>query len=304
MPNTSPPITDTLTLSNYQKQIEIHSPAFIPLMTFMILPNMELQEIQNLQKMGVVAGKLYPSKVTYTENGVKNIEDLFSTLEILENLDIVLSIHGEVFQENSLDAEEFFLQHWLPKIIKKFPNLRIVLEHISCKKSVNFVKEYNNFQKLVATITPHHLSVTIENLLGSHFRPFLFCKPIVKKKEDKEALREAAFSASDGFFLGTDSAPHSIATKLSSSCPPGIFCAPIAIPLLAQIFAEIEKSQFAKRLEKFCSINGSTFYKLPINKEKIVLEKKINVVHSEVHDVKTFMEGESLSWKLSPKNFF
>ena len=219
------------------------------------------------QKDWLFGIKLYPKNVTTnSKEGVANLEEFNIFLKVMEEENIPLLIHGETHNPNIdiFKKEVVFLKSTLTQLIKSFPKLRIVLEHISTKEAVDFVLNHN----IHATITPHHLIMDRNDIFRGGINPHNYCLPILKKVEDKKALQEAALSGNPKFFLGTDSAPHYETYKLSCCGCAGIFNSPVAVQIVTELFYDNDKLD---NLEKFISTNGSDFYGLPYNEEYITL---------------------------------
>ena len=212
----------------------------------------------------------------------------------MEDEDIPLLIHGETNNPkiDIFKKEEYFIKNELQIIIKKFPKLRIVLEHISTKIAVNFVLKYNN---IYATITPHHLVLDRNDIFYRGIHPHLYCLPILKKREDKMCLIKAAISGNSKFFLGTDNAPHLEKDKISSCGCAGIFNSPVAIEIITELF---DKNNSLYNLEKFMSTNGCDFYKIPYNKEYICLKKEDWIVPNRYGNLIPLYNGKKIKWKI------
>ena len=204
--------------------------------------------------------------------GVSNIENIFPVLEILDKLNKNLLIHGEKVSQNIdiFDREKYFIDDELNKIINKFPNLNIILEHVSSKYGADFISENDN---IAGTITPQHMLITKKDVfVNDNINPDNYCMPVAKDEKDLIALRKYACSGNKKFFLGTDSAPHHVKNKIPNLfLKPGIFSSPCSIELYAEIF---DQENSLNNLESFTSINGPVFYKLPINTNKITIVKK------------------------------
>ena len=302
MPNTVPPINNKERVISYKKDIEeailnqknIQTGNFTPLMSFKLYPDMREEEIVKLSEAGAVAGKLYPEgSTTNAEDGVKSWEQIKEALSAMSKLGIVLSIHGEKPDSFVLDREKDYLPQ-LFQIIEHYPDLKIVLEHVSSLEGINAV--INGPDTLGATITAHHLSITLDDLIGAGINPHNFCKPVVKTPKDRQAIRNAALSGSRKFFFGSDSAPHPESSKLKAGGSAGIFSAPAAIPLLVSFF---EKNGSKELLEDFISRFGAEFYNLPLNKSSITLERKESKVPERFSDIIPFMAGSVLEWDIS-----
>jgi dihydroorotase len=276
MPNLVPPINTVIAAKAYRQRIEQHIPAenpFKPLMTLYLTDDMTAEEICNGKTSGEIAAcKLYPAgATTHSAAGVSNLKGIYPLLETMQSVDLPLLIHGEVVNPeiDVFDREAVFIDTLLAPLVKDFPNLRIVLEHISTKRAVEFVSESPS--NVAATITPQHISISRNDLLVGGIRPHLYCLPIVKKQIDKEALVKAATSGNPKFFLGTDSAPHSQSSKESHCGCAGIYTSHAAIEIYASLF---EQHNSLDKLEGFASQFGPRFYHLPENKTTITLIKK------------------------------
>ena len=275
MPNLTDPVTSIKDVINYKKIIENEIPdynKFIPLMTVYLTENINIDEIIEGYKNKLVFGaKLYPVGVTTNSNsGVNDISKIIPMLEAMSQIGMPLLIHGESNNPSVdiFDREKYFIDNVLDDLIKKIPNLKITLEHITTKDAVDYVRDNKN--NLAASITPHHLALNRNSIFKNGVRPHYFCLPILKRERHREALLEAATSGDRCFFLGTDSAPHNIKFKESACGCAGVFNSPNAIEIITQIF---ENSKSLDQLEDFISLNGSIHYKLDFNKEKIILQK-------------------------------
>ena len=272
------------TLENIQYPSNTPSP-FHPLMTLFLAEETRSEDfylddserdLSSFQR-SVFAGKLYfASATTNTKHGVRNLPKLFPLFESMEKHNLPLSIHGELADESTdvFDRELLFIDQHLAPLVERFPALNITFEHISTKKAVDFVRERSRAgSRLAATITPHHLLLNRNALLGDGLRPHFYCMPLVKREQDRLALVEAAKSGEGCFFLGTDSAPHTRASKQSACGCAGIFNAPYAIEC---VFAALEPETSSELacLERFASENGAAFHGLPLNEERIKLVKK------------------------------
>jgi len=294
MPNTTPPITTKEQVLEYKKEIEnlTSEDNFKPLMT-LFFKNYSKEFLESV-KNEISAIKLYPAGITTnSEGGVESldIQNLKETLEAMSDLEIPLCIHGE---SNGfvLDREAEFIPTY-EKLAKAFPKLKIIMEHITTKDAVEALDRYEN---LYATITLHHLYITLDDVAGGLLKPHLFCKPIAKRPEDKEALLEVALNAHPKVMFGSDSAPHPRSAKEAPGCAAGVFTAPIALQALAQLF---EKHNKLENLQSFVSENAKRIYNLQdIPNKEIVLEKKEFVVPSEYNGVVPFMADNTLSWSI------
>ena len=276
MPNTSIPITNSQQAKNYKKLIEKYSnnKNFEALIPCYLTENIDLNNFrEGLQQNTFVGGKLYPTKATTNSDyGISDIKKIYKVFEILEEENKVLLIHGEKIGKNIsiFDREKFFIDDELNTIREKFKDLKIILEHVSTDYGVDFIKSTKN---TAGTITPHHMLLTKEDLFfDGILNPHNFCMPVVKNQNDLYALRKAACHNNSKFFLGTDSAPHHIKEKFPNmSTKPGIFSSICSLELYTSIF---EEENALHNLEKFTSINGPTFYNLPVNKSIVVLQKE------------------------------
>jgi len=298
MPNLKNPVVDVKSAIQYYDEIRrlaSSHPTFKPLMTIKLTQETEPKHIQALTKYayecGVVAVKLYPEGVTTNSHGgVSDLSKLGDTLKAIQDAGLVLCVHGEAPGKFSMAREKEYLTE-LQWIIDTCPKLKIVLEHITTQDAVTFVKEHN--QNLAATITAHHLYLTLDDIVGGSLQPHNFCKPIAKTPSDRLALIYAATSGSPSFFFGSDSAPHTQETKECSSGCAGCFTAPYAVELLANVFDE-QKS--LHRLEAFMSENGARFYGLPLNEGEITLQRQDWVAASKLGPLVPFRAGETLHW--------
>jgi dihydroorotase len=249
----------------------------------------------------IYAAKLYPAGATTNSgNGVTNITNIYPALEAMQKEEIPLLVHGEVTdpEVDIFDRESVFIEKVLDQVIKDFPSLKIVLEHITTKDAVDFVLGCKD--NIAATITPHHLLANRNHMLVGGIKPHYYCLPVLKRQNpDQKALLKTAISGNPKFFLGTDSAPHDLDKKESACGCAGIFSAHAAIELYAEAF---DGEGAIEKLEGFASIFGPDFYGLPHNREKITLEKSAWKVPDYYEfagsKVTPFFAGTELSWKL------
>ena len=306
MPNTKIPITSIKEAISYKKTILEALPEgskFEPLMTIYLTDKTLKDELKKGFHDNVFfAAKLYPANSTTNSiNGVKNIENLYPIFEVMEEIGMPLLIHGEVTdpEVDIYDREEVFIDQELKPIIQRFPKLKIVLEHITTSYAVDFIQDNN----LGATITPHHLHINRNAMFFGGLNSDFYCLPVAKRESNRIALRKAATSGKECFFLGTDSAPHLRQWKAFCGCA-GIFNSPVALESYLKVF---EEENALDSFEKFASLNGPNFYNLPPNKETLELLYMSNQVAEfiEVVDgnkvcgkIKPFHAGETLSWKV------
>lgn len=302
MPNLKPPVTTVAQALSYRERIVSCIPegsAFDPLMTLYLTEQLNSQEVQRAHEEDCVQGiKFYPAgATTNSESGVAELECVYPALEKMAEIGIPLLIHGEVTDAtiDIFDRERVFIETVLDPLTQKFPDLKIVLEHITTKDAVDFVTGKGD--NIAATITPHHLLLNRNDLLVGGVRPHFYCLPILKRKIHQRALVEAAISGSTKFFLGTDSAPHSIETKETSCGCAGIYSAHAALELYAEVF---EAENALDKLEGFASFFGADFYNLPRNQTQIILNKTPFTVPGEYSfgngSVIPMRANESISW--------
>lgn len=294
MPNLVEPITTQKALMEYKKRIlqACGDDSFEPYMT-LFFKNDYTREFLEENRDKITAIKLYPSGITTnSDGGVKSmdIKTLSPVLEVMSELEIPLCVHGES-DGFVMDREKEFGKTYI-KLAKAFPNLKIIMEHITTAYSVGLLEKYDN---LFATITLHHLYITLDEVAGGVLRPHLFCKPIAKRPEDREALLKAATSAHPKVMFGSDSAPHPVHAKESCGCAAGIFTAPLALPALAQLF---EVRNALENLQAFVSDNACKIYNIkPLKKEICLINEPMEVANS-YGDVVPMFAGETLKWRV------
>ena len=305
MPNLKPPVTTIAAGKAYRQRIlDAVDPAldFTPLMTCYLTDTIDANEVAQGFEQGVfTACKLYPANATTnSSHGVTNVKNIYGTLEAMQKIGMPLLLHGEVTHSHVdiFDREAQFIEEVLKGVIADFPALKIVLEHITTKDAADFVAEAG--PNIAATITPHHLEFNRNAIFEGGIRPHKYCLPIAKRELHRIALRKAAISGSEKFFLGTDTAPHVIAAKESACGCAGIFNAPHAIESYAKVFDE---ENAMDKLEGFASIFGPRFYGLPVNKGSITLTKTGTLVPDAISADNTtvipFHAGETLNWSLA-----
>lgn len=303
MPNTIPPVTDTEMALAYKARIMAEQPSeqFEPLMALYLTDNTTPDEIRKAKESGaVVAAKLYPAgATTNSDSGVTSAKNIYHVLEAMEEVGMLLLVHGEVTTHDVdiFDREKEFLDTVLAPIVNDFPNLKIVLEHITTADAANFVKNAND--NVAATITAHHLLYNRNHMLVGGIKPHFYCLPILKRGTHQQALIEAATSGSKKFFLGTDSAPHAKGKKEAACGCAGSYTAHAAVELYTEVFEQEGKLE---NLEGFASHNGPDFYGLPRNTDTITLEKaEWNVPETMPFGsdiVVPIRGGETVNWKV------
>ena len=276
MPNLIKPITNSKRALIYRRKIlkfSKNNKFFEPLITFYLNDDICPKELtKSYMEKKIFAAKLYPAgATTNSSKGVKNISNIFKLLEAMTKINMPLLIHGEVNDKkiDVFDREQVFIEKILVKIIDKFPELKITLEHITTKYAVDFVNEGSI--NLKASITPHHLILNRSDMLEHKIKPHYYCLPILKRESDRKSLLKAAFNKNQKFFMGSDSAPHDTQDKESECGCAGIFNTVNSVQTLTQIFDNNNKLNL---LENFISLNGSAHYEMPINTQKIKLSKQ------------------------------
>jgi dihydroorotase len=304
MPNLKPPVTTVEQAAAYRQRIIAAVPQgvhFEPLMTLYLTNSTDPSVIEQAAQTDFIAGaKLYPAgATTHSDAGVTAIENIFPVLEAMQKHDLVLQVHGEVTdpQVDVFDREKAFIDRVLSNVARRFPELRIVFEHVTTREAVQFVRSAR--LGVVATITPQHLLLNRNAIFQGGIRPHLYCLPVLKREHDREALIEAATGSDNSFFLGTDSAPHAQHAKETSCGCAGIFSAHAAIELYAEVF---ERAQRLDRLQAFASERGADFYRRPRNTERITLNKE-NWTPPDAYPfaddrLVPFRAGEQVSWRL------
>jgi len=306
MPNLQPPVTTVESAGRYRQRILDALPAgagFQPLMTLYLTDSTEPAEIGRARASGFICGlKYYPAgATTHSGAGVTALARCDGVLARMEELDVVLQLHGETTGTavDPYDREAAFIERELTRLVKQFPRLRIVLEHVTTAAGVEFVRGQG--PRVAATLTPQHLLLNRGAMFDGGLRPHLYCLPLLKRERDREALVAAATGDDPRFFLGTDSAPHARDAKESACGCAGIFSAHAAIELYAHAF---EQAGALARLEAFASHRGADFYRLPRNQGKITLRRESWIVPPSYRfgagELVPFFAGQTLAWKLQP----
>jgi dihydroorotase len=298
MPNLVPPVTTQEEVVAYKARIAkaIGDETFDPYMTLFFKPTYTKTFLESVRN-DITAVKLYPAGITTnSEGGVSgfDLEELSPTLTAMSELGIPLCVHGET-NGFVMDREAEFVPIY-EKLATAFPNLTIIMEHITTKESVEALDRFDN---LYATITLHHLLITLDDVAGGMLQPHLFCKPIAKKPIDREALLKVALQAHPKVMFGSDSAPHPQHAKESCGCAAGVFTAPIALPALAQLF---ESHNALENLQAFISDNAQKIYGITPPVKQVTLTKKEMQIPSKYGGVVPMYAGETLSYSVSSIN--
>ena len=305
MPNLTPPVLTAADAIAYRWRIMQALPQgaeFTPLMTAYLSDTSDPSDLAHGFETGVfTAAKLYPAHATTNSaHGVTDVAKIHPVLERMQRIGMPLLIHGEVTDPavDIFDREAVFIERILTRLIADFPALRIVLEHCTTQDAVEFVTATPG---IAATITAHHLMINRNALFAGGLQPHAYCLPIVKRERHRLALRKAATSGHERFFLGTDTAPHSIANKEKSCGCAGIFTAPNALEAYAQVF---EEENALDRFEAFASLNGPRWYGLPVNAGMVTLNRTEWTVPEHIRMDGTgdmlhpFMASETLRWQM------
>lgn len=303
MPNLVPPVMTADQALAYRERILAARPSgstFEPLMVLYLTDNTHPSEIAKAKAAGVKACKLYPAgATTNSDSGVTDLTKVFPVLEAMEKAGMHFLLHGEVTDSaiDIFDRERTFLERTFAKVVKEFPNLKMVLEHITTSDAAQFVTEAPN--NVAATITAHHLLYNRNHMLAGGIRPHFYCLPILKRNTHQEALIRAATSGNPKFFLGTDSAPHAKDKKEAACGCAGSYTAHAAIELYAEAF---EAAGALDKLEAFASHFGPDFYGMPRNTDQITLVKQDWQVPETLALGQTTLvplrAGETLTWKI------
>ncbi|MCI5969450.1 dihydroorotase [Helicobacter sp.] len=293
MPNLTPPITSIELALGYKERIQnaCGDCAFNPLMSLYLTEGLDRSVLEKAKEVGIVFLKLYPKGATTgSESGVSAVLDrqVLEILEVAEKLGFILSIHGE---SNGFSLErEVEFHPVFRELAESFPHLKIIFEHLSDARSVALVEKYDN---LFATLTLHHIALSLDDVLGWGLNPHYFCKPILKTPRDRDALLEVALNAHCKFSFGSDSAPHLKENKECSQGAAGIFSAPLALLGLAELF---EKYNKLENLQSFVSDNARRIYGLPKTAKIVKLIKKSTQIPQEFDGIVPLFAGKTLSW--------
>jgi len=306
MPNLVPPVTTVTGAGAYRQRISDAIPEgadFTPLMTLYLTQKTSPEEIEQARESGLIYGlKLYPAgATTNSDAGVTDIFALIPTLQMMARLELPLLIHAEVTDPavDVFDREKIFLESVVKPLLEKIPDLKVVIEHVTTAEMADFVLKAG--ERVGATLTPQHLIYNRSDIFRGGIHPHLYCLPILKREHHRERLCDIVASGHNRFFLGTDSAPHSKMAKESACGCAGIFSAPCAIEIYAEIF---ENLNILERLEAFASFHGPDFYNLPRNSSQIKLIKKTWTVPASYpmdgeNTIIPLKAGETLQWQLA-----
>lgn len=304
MPNLKPPVRTVAEAAAYRQRILDAVPSsdrFEPLMTLYLTDNTSPEEIVKAKASGFVhAVKYYPAgATTNSDSGVTDIQKCDAVFDMMQAQDLPLLLHGEVTGDDVdvFDREKVFIDRHLAPLVKRFPNLRVVVEHATTRASVEFVREAH--ARVGCTITPQHLLHNRNAIFKGGIRPHYYCLPILKREEDRKALLDAATSGSHKFFLGTDSAPHTKNSKETCCGAAGCFSALHALELYATAFESVGKLD---KLEGFASFFGADFYGLPRNQTQVTLKRETWTIPDELPFTESGLvplhAGEALAWKM------
>ena len=303
MPNLAPPVTTPEAAEAYRARILSALPeasGFAPLMTCYLTDEARPDALARGFESGAwIAAKLYPANATTNSAaGVTDVRNLFPALEAMQRIGMPLLVHGEATdpEVDVFDREAVFVERVLAPLVRDFPELKLVLEHVTSAEGVAFVEQAG--PNVAATVTPHHLVINRNAMFDGGLRPHAYCLPVAKRERHRQAVRRAATSGSPSFFLGTDSAPHAVDAKESACGCAGIFNAPFALETYAAVF---EEEGALDRFEAFASENGARFYGLPLNEERVTLERAKARVPDAIaaggDRVVPFLAGRMLSWR-------
>jgi len=295
MPNLVPPVDTKEALLAYKERINtaIGDDTFRPYMTLFFKPTYTKEFLESV-KDELTAIKLYPAGITTnSEGGLSgfDVDELRPTLDAMAELNIPLCVHGET-NGFVMDREAEFVSIY-EMLATNFPKLKIIMEHITTKASVEALDKFEN---LYATITLHHLLITLDDVAGGMLQPHLFCKPIAKRPEDREALRKVALEGHPKVMFGSDSAPHPQHAKENCGCAAGVFTSPIAVQVLTELFMEHSN---VEKLQAFISGNAQKIYtNITVPEKSITLEKKPFVVPAIYGTVVPMYAGETIAYSI------
>ncbi|MBT3145026.1 dihydroorotase [Neptunomonas phycophila] len=304
MPNLVPPVTTAEMALDYKQRILSARPtgsSFEPLMTLFLTNQTSAEEVRAAKAAGVVAAKMYPAgATTNSASAVSQLEALYPTFEVMQEIGMLLLVHGEVTDAHIdiFDREKAFIDQKLVYITEQFPDLKVVFEHITTGDAAQFVTGASD--NVAATITPQHLMLNRNDLLVGGVKPHNYCLPVLKRSTHQQALRDVVKTGSSKFFLGTDSAPHAKDAKENACGCAGCYSAWSAVELYAQVFEELDALD---KLEGFASHHGADFYGLARNKGTITLVKEEWTIPDEIilpngKPIVPFYAGKTVNWKV------
>lgn len=292
MPNLVPPVADLERLEWYMGEVRraVGEHIFTPYMA-LFFRNYSEADLAAVREH-IIGIKLYPEGVTTnSEGGVKSLSDAEQTMAMMQDMDIPLLVHGEVPESFVMDRESDFLPIY-DELAQKFPRLKIIMEHITTAAAVKLLDRYENVH---ATVTLQHLLITLDDVAGGLLNPHLFCKPIAKRPEDRDALLHAALTAHPKLMFGSDSAPHPLEKKECCGCAAGVFTAPVALAMLAELF---DAHDALDKLQAFVSGNAQSIYGLTPPAKTVHLLKEPCTVPAKYGDVVPIRSGGEIGWRV------
>ena len=306
MTNLVPPITKLDQARSYYQRIIKHRPVgsdWQPLMVLYLTDKTTPEDILEAKDSGLICGcKYYPAgATTNSDSGVTNLRGLDDVFAAMQDVGLVLQLHGEVTDDavDIFDREAEFIERYLIDIAEQFPQLKIILEHVTTEQGINFVRSRS--ANVAATITPQHLLYNRNDMLVGGMRPHLFCLPILKRDHHQRALIDAAISGDKQFFLGTDSAPHARHAKEAECWAAACFSHHAPLELYAEVF---ERENALQHLEAFASLNGPEFYQLPLNTKRVTLKREEWILPATINygdeELVPLAAGEALRWRCLP----
>jgi len=305
MPNLVPPVRNKAEALAYKDRIIAATPEgsnFEPLMVLYLTNETSSEDINEACSKDIPAAKLYPAgATTNSDAAVSGIESLYPVFEAMSEAGMLLLIHGEVTDPETdiFDREKLFIDQHLAPIHARFPELKIVFEHITTADAADFV--LGSSDNVAATITPQHLLLNRNDLLVGGVRPHNYCLPVLKRNTHQQRLRDVVAGGSTKFFLGTDSAPHAKHTKETACGCAGCYSAWGALELYTQVFDDLDALD---KLEGFASFNGADFYGLPRNTDKVTLKREAWTMPNEIalangDAIVPFFAGQTLNWQIA-----
>ena len=292
MPNLVPPVADLERLEWYMGEVRraVGEHVFTPYMA-LFFRNYSEADLAAVRE-SIIGIKLYPEGVTTnSEGGVKSVSDAEQTMAMMQDMDIPLLVHGEAPESFVMDRESDFLPTY-DELAQKFSRLKIIMEHITTAAAVKLLDRYENVH---ATVTLQHLLITLDDVAGGLLNPHLFCKPIAKRPEDRDALLHAALTAHPKLMFGSDSAPHPLEKKECCGCAAGVFTAPVALAMLAELF---DAHDALDKLQAFVSGNAQSIYGLTPPAKTVHLVKEPCTVPAKYGDVVPIRSGGAIGWRV------